>query len=230
MKSVELALVIGLALSGYACGGGAITGVVLGGACPAFTPCGGNVVGTWRLQAQCQPADTTSSSCAGQTTTLAPGTNYNATYTFTADGTLSVSFSGTMNATLRYPAECLRSDAGLATACADLQKTMQSTVQATGDAGATSLLKDLSFTCATTSATVCECQESYTYAKLTLNGTYTTSGSRITASINSSSVLPDGGTSDAGPGNAIEYCVSGNTLTIGPGAGTTSGSVVVLIK
>lgn len=231
MQSMKLVSVFVFGLLAVACDGGkGNPGITVGGACPAFTPCGGNIVGTWHLKTECGPPSTTSNACSGQATTLSPGADYNATYNFAANGTLTISFSGTMSATIRYSADCLHSDAGLATACADLQKSMQSAIQVTGDAGADSLIRNLSFTCATDSAAECLCQESLTYSAVSMTGTYTTSGTQITATLTSSSFLPDGGSPDAGSGNLIDYCVSGNTLTIGPGAGSTSGSVAVLTK
>ena len=225
MKSVELALAVGLVVSLLACdGGSANPGASVGGACPTFTPCGGNVVGTWRLKSMCIKSTPTDAAiaCSMQSTGISSTSGYNATYTFSANGTFTGSISGTMTQTLSYPGvACSRSDAGAGQYCADIQQSIQNAYAGAADAGAVSAIKSFSLTCTASGSEACKCDQSLTYSPYTLEGTYTTSGDSITVTMTGVSLLGDGGIGDGGTGGPAAYCVSGNTLTLGPTPGSS---------
>lgn len=234
MNSFSLATLTGTLLAVLGCGGSSTNsgGLLGGGSCPSsFTPCGGNVVGTWHLKSECMAMSSSSSSaCAGESFSFAPGSTYGITYTFGANGTLSASVSGNMTATLRYPAACLHSDAGAAQACSDLNKILQSSSQQVGDAG-TNNIKSLSISCSADSSGTCVCNENIGYSPYSITGSYTTSGTKITITALSVSGMPDGGVGDAGTSSAEDYCVSGSTLMIhSTSSSGGSGSVAVMTK
>jgi hypothetical protein len=237
MKSTEVVLVLALGISALACSGGSSNpGASVGGECPAFTPCGGNVVGTWRLKSVCiknTPTDA-ATACSVQTTgatTMGPG--YSATYTFNSNGTFTGAISGSVQQTLSYPGvACSRSDAGAEQYCADIQQSVQGAYAAAADAGTVTPIKSLSFACTPSGSEVCQCEETFTYTPYTIDGTYTTSGDTFTVVMTGVSILGDGGVGDGGTGSPIAYCVSGNTLTWGPAPGSADegDGVIVFTK
>jgi hypothetical protein len=236
MKSGELALAVGLVLSLSACdGGSANPGASVGGSCPALTPCGGNIVGTWRLKSVCikrAPTDA-AIACSMQSTGSSMGAGYKATYTFNANGTFTGSFSGSTTQTLNYPGvACSRSDASAGQYCADIQQSIQSAYAAAADAGTVSPITSFSLTCTALGSEVCKCDESLTYDPYTIDGTYTTSGDILTVTMTGVSLLGDAGIGDGGTGSSLAYCVSGNTLTWGPAPGSADEGegLIVLTK
>jgi len=231
MNLLGIASVLGLGICVPACSGGSGGPAgAAGGSCPALVPCGGDVVGSWRLVQQCNPPTTGSIACAGEKVYFAPAAGYSATYTFAANGALTIVTSGAMTATLHYPAECLDSDAGIGSACEEIQQSMQSTLQAAADAGTDSSLQSLSISCTTVASAACDCVESITYSPITSTGTYTISGTQITVNVTHPSLKSDGGAPDAGAATAIDYCVSGTTLILGASDGTSNGGTIVLTR
>jgi len=233
MKLLVLVTLIGVSATALGCGGGGATydGSPAGGSCPStFTPCGGNPTGTWRLRTDCTSTSSSSnSSCPGQSTSTVPGSGYSATYTFNANGTLNILVSGSLTEVIRYPPECLYSDASATQACADRNKTMQSVVAMFGDAGSTTI-KSLSISCAADSSGFCVCSETFNYGTYTITGSYTTSGTKLAVTALSTPGMPDGGAGDAGTSAPVDYCVSGNNLWIGPSSSSSSSSVITLTK
>jgi hypothetical protein len=233
MKCVELALAFCLVFSLFACdGGSASPGGSLGGSCPGFTPCGGNIVGTWRLKSMCVKDTPTDAACTVQSSGMIAGAGYSVAYTFNANGTFTGTVSGSMIQTVDYPgAACSPTDASPSQYCSDIQQSMQSALAGLTDAG-TFPVKSLSFTCTPSGSDVCKCNESLTYTPYTLEGTYTTSGDFITITMTGSSILPDAGIGDGGTGSPTAYCVSGNILTLGPTPGSSDEGegVVVFTK
>ncbi|HEY5247481.1 MAG TPA: hypothetical protein VIJ15_03390 [Dermatophilaceae bacterium] len=208
-------------------GGNADAGAVHGN-CPqtAAAPCGGNLVGTWTLKVD-ECIFPSSSYCPGLTYSVAPTSSYGAVYTFNANGTLSTSIAGNFIATIRYPPECLSSDAGAAQSCTDLSNSLQSIAGQLGDAGTDNIMT-ASYSCSADSSGTCVCNEQVAYTPRILTGTYTTSGTTITVSSLSGPGIPDAGSLDGSAASPSDYCVSGNTLTLWStsSSGTTSPTVL----
>jgi hypothetical protein len=182
-------------------------GGVNGGACPVPAACGGNLVGTWKILSSCGSIE--SNACPPSQSISVETSWVQVTYTFAADGTLTLAGSGTTTEAIRYPVGCLLPvvDAGVAEACAAFQDLIRAAAQQ-ADAGAP-LTSLVSFTCAMDGNGVCLCNEVLTVAPQTQTGTYKTSGDQLTFI----DLGADAGTSDAS--NVYgDYCVSGNTLTI----------------
>jgi hypothetical protein len=188
----------------------------------------------WRLKSMCIKGTPTDAAVActvqsPSSPTMGPGSNV--TYTFNANGTFAESISGSETWTLSYPGvACSRSDASAAQYCADIQQSFQSAYAATADAGTVTPIKSLGFTCSASGSEVCKCDESLSYSPYTIEGTYTTNGDVVTATITGSSILPDGGGGDGGTGSPTPYCVSGNTLTLGPAPGSSVEGTIILTK
>jgi hypothetical protein len=192
-----------------------------GGTC-SFTPCGGDIVGTWRLSSICAlgPA----SDCPPSGGVTVDRSKSEATFTFASDGTVVYAYSGTLTETLLYPDTCLAGiDAGTARACSDFQSEVQSSIQR--DDGGAPLAGLTSFTCSVNASSICMCDEVFTSAPQTENGTYTTSGDQVTITL----AAADGGAVDGGTNPPSEYCVSGNTLTLHT-INSTGESVATLTK
>jgi len=229
MQLVEPALAIGLGFSLLACDGGT-NPATSGGSCPTFTPCGGDIAGTWHFKSMClHGTPTDAGACSTQTTGFATGAGYNATYTFGSNGSFTGTVSGTVKQTLSYPgATCSRSDASPATYCSELQQSMQSAFAAVADAG-TVPINSLSLACTPSGSDVCTCDENLTYTPYTLSGDYTTSGDTLMVNITGVSIVGDGGIGDAGTSNPVGYCVSGNTLSWGPTPGSSDQGEGVIV-
>jgi hypothetical protein len=86
------------------------------------------------------------------------------------------------------------------------------------------------FTGTASGSEVCKCDESLTYSPYTIKHTYTTNGDFLTATLPGSPILPDGGSGDGGTDSPTPYCVSGNTLTLGPSSGSSVEGVTILTK
>jgi hypothetical protein len=200
------------------------------GTCPqvASAPCGGNVVGTWTLKVdECLFSSPTY--CPGLTFSVAPTSNYSVTYSFKADNTLSASISGNFIATIRYPPECLYSDAGATQSCLELSNTLQSVAQQISDAGTDNIMS-ASYACSADSDGTCACNENVVYTPRTLTGSYTTSGTKLTTLSLGGTGLTDGGPLDGGADGPTDYCVSGNTLTIWPSSSSSNSKITVLTR
>jgi hypothetical protein len=232
MKSVERMLVLlflGPALS--ACGANASSSD--GGTCPTFNPCGGDVVGTWHFKSTCTestPKDAAAACTVQSSRPPGTGSEHNATYTFGANGTLTEAVSDSPTRTsLQYPgAGCAHSDASPDEYCAHLQQVISDAITGSADAGMNMApITSIGLHCTASGNDVCKCDEDVTYSPYTVEGTYTTSGDTITIVFTASS-LPGLAGADAGTGIPLAYCVSGNTLTLGPTAGSSDRSVLVL--
>lgn len=176
--------------------------------CPSFTACGGDIVGTWHYTSGC--GSFSSSTCASEhfMTMVAAGSQ--ATYTFGSGGAFTDTFSGTVNEMLSFALSCLAgvTDAGIPQACADLQKLYRDAM-AQPDAGS-AILQIASATCSAGGNQTCDCTLVFNYlSQQTQSGSYTVSGNQVTVTI--TNPAPDGGVADSTP---VEYCVSGNTLTL----------------
>ncbi|HSY25487.1 MAG TPA: hypothetical protein VK841_25375 [Polyangiaceae bacterium] len=177
----------------------------------AFTPCGGDVTGTWTIVSDCIVSSAEADAgCVGETGTVTVQSG-SETLTFNA-GAYSVSATqGTSSETLTIPIACLSVagfDAG--TLCDE-----ESLLFAQADGGSTG-------SC-TLSASSCTCSGTTTTSSDASSGTYVLSGN--TVMINPA----DGGASTVG-----SYCVQGNTLYVDAsamgGSAGTPGSFIVLTK
>ena len=203
--------------------GGGGSGGTSGATCSPTVPCGGNLVGTWKLVSAC--GSITSGACPPSQSIDVQTTWTDATYVFTADGNFTWSGSGSTTETIRYPVGCLSIvvDAGVAEVCAAYQSLIQTTIQ-NADAG-TPITNITSYTCTMQGNEACLCHEVITFPTAqTQTGTYTVSGSQFTVTITGGTI--DAGTSGATP-SVTDYCVSGNTLTIrGTSAGNSTSTFV----
>jgi hypothetical protein len=173
----------------------------------SFTPCGGNVVGTWTAQTACgnfaaasQAAFAQYPACAGlvQSATVA---TFSMTATFSTDGTYSTSGNATVNIAMVMTQACLTDMAGQAT-------TLDATVCQTF---ATSLAGQSGVTGASCTFTGGNCACQYTgTSTLSEAGNYSVSGSTLTTT-------PAGGTASSG-----SFCVQGTTLQLQDATGIVS--------
>jgi hypothetical protein len=190
---------------------------VTNGACPTLSPaCGGNLLGTWHMRFD-NCLFGTINSCAGTSYSIPPESTWGLTYTFGADGTFSAMVSGDFIDTVRYPPACLYSDAGAVQACADFNRTLKASYSAIGDAGVTSFgttIKTFNVDCSSDTDGTCVCVQHVAYSTYGVTGTYTTSGTKLTLIASGWTGLADSGPPDAGVNGPIDYCVSGNALSL----------------
>ena len=184
------------------------------GSCGMVQPCGGAVVGTWKVSDECQPgaSSATSSSCG---VTITSRLTLSGTFTFNADLTYAESLLQSGAFTVSVPATCLSPRSAIAT-CADVQAFYQGTVQSHPD-------RYRSVSCAGAGAG-CECQIEVVPQSATSSGTYATgtmAGGPGTLRLTDSSGSSVGG----------DYCVSGNELHLlgdtPSGDGGTGGPVTI---
>src|SRR5258708_38721997 len=126
------------ALAVASCGGSASSITAAGPVCAQVTPCGGNMLGTWKLVSECLSGSVTGTSPTGCTPTVGATVDSIAgTITFNADGTYvsSVSTTSTL-ATMLSPA-CLTANGDAAPqACDSLNRG--TCVPSAGGCGCTS--------------------------------------------------------------------------------------------
>jgi collagen type VII alpha len=177
----------------------------------AFTPCGGDVTGTWTIASDCILISVDADAgCAGETGTVAVQSGAQ-TITFSAGAYSLSAAQGTSSETLTIPIACL-SVAGLdaGTLCDEESLIFE---QADGGTTGSCML----------SASSCTCSGTTTSSSDAASGTYVLSGN--TVMINPA----DGGAATAG-----SYCVQGNTLYVDAsamgGSSGTAGSFIVLTK
>ena len=191
------------------------------GSCGKVAPCGGNIVGTWKVVTTCSNASAPSglmTGCAGETVSSS-STSASGTFTFNADMTYSVSISESNSETVTIPTSCFTSQGGVSVSCSELGQVFGAGTSSS-DAGGLSVM------CGT-SGSNCSCTIDLSVQNANGSGTYSTSGSNLTI------VAANG----SGMGNVDGYCVSGNTLHLIASAndgGTTgtafAGGDVVLTR
>ena len=169
-----------------------------GGNCGKVAPCGGDIVGTWKVVDSCAdsaPATTSTGACPGETFQVA-SLSASGTITFSADMTYDVSLIESASETATVPTSCLGTGGtgGIPVSCDEFAKVLAEVTPA--DAGA-------STTCAA-SGSNCRCNTVLSGLAVHDKGTYALSGSTLT-----STSIPSTGTS-----TAAGYCVQGNTLHI----------------
>jgi len=203
---VAFAAAVGCGSSGNKTDGGGGAGGAGGGTvtvnCGPFTACGGSIVGTWRYVSAC--GSFSSAACPMESTLTAPAPGSTATYTFGSGGVFTYTFSGTLNETVNYALGCLSglTDAGVPQACADVQNLFRMSIGQNVGSSTTQLL---SATCSAGQNETCDCTLVFSAQSQTTQGTYTVSGAQVTITD------PDGGADASTP---VDYCVSGNTLTL----------------
>jgi hypothetical protein len=171
--------------------------------CMQVSPCGGDVVGTWRISQSCVIATGDLTTCAGATVEL--DLVIGGTVTYNADRTYSsmpTGGAGTYHE--HFPPGCMP----YGMTCDQLEQTL-------GDGGATTTA-----TCSTDSTGACNCVGQEPEMATNQAGTYVTSGSTLTT------------TTQDGTSSSSNYCVRGNTLyTIvepGDGALQAMGNLVLV--
>jgi hypothetical protein len=164
--------------------------------CGKVAPCGGNIVGTWKIVASCAQAPSSSTpgnACTNGGTVQAISVDASGTATFNADMTYSVNILEMDSETVEVPLSCLSTNGVMGT-CADLA----SAISGVGtDAGT-------SASCTTAGAN-CTCTVSESGTTLDETGTYTVSGTAF--------ATMQGTGANTGMGGGT-YCVQGNTLTL----------------
>jgi len=157
-----------------------------GGSCSAFTPCGGDVVGTWTVKNVCATGSGAGliEDCPGATTSF-EGIKGSGTITFTANMTTmeNINLTGSMKMTL--PASCL-----MGATCAQIDTALKAALTSDPEAPFSAV------SCSGSSG--CTCTMTFKNSNLMETGTYSISGNRITD----------------GDGEAQEYCVSGKTMNM----------------
>ena len=197
------------------------------GTCPTFTPCGGDLVGTWHLVSECLSTAGATGPCASTRTTM-DLSSYDLSFTFAANGTASFSISGVQRENTRYSAACLGlvadADAGVAKNCADLQQEALQSYKALADAGSFPVNLD-KYACSVDASETCVCDMAFGYPNLTMTGTYTIEGNQLVA-------IDLGVTTDfrepSGTAERLDYCISGNTMTLR--LGSAGDSTMTLVR
>jgi hypothetical protein len=176
-----------------------------GGTCGMVTPCGGNIVGDWRITSSCIKGMDTLGNSSCPTATVTSSATATGTTSYRADMTYTVSFTLTGSDSVVIPASCL--SAG--TTCDQVNQVFFR-----------GLLPDLR--CSSASSGGCNCSLVVPPTPIAETGTYTTSGGTLTTT-------PTGATPDSGG-----YCVKGDQLDLTPPAamagatGTMSGDLTLM--
>jgi len=195
MKHVALWVTLaGIATFSLGCGGGS------GGSslptCSAFNACGGDITGTWTFDSVCAEGDIAASlldtsglpsQCSDVIKNL--GLKMTGTLTY-ANGTETANATETVTARAVYSSACINAEAGGTVAVTQsLCDTIASSAASSG--GPTMSCK--------LSNGGCDCSLTMTQDEQTTD-TYTVTGGTLTYS----------------DGSSIQYCVSGQTLTVRP--------------
>jgi hypothetical protein len=155
--------------------------------CPAFLPCGGNVVGSWEFKEFCLELlqDPTGGECPTATFSTS-GVQTSGTVTYNADmtGTTNTAISGTI--TVNIPSSCL---GGMT--CGQVNADIQQAIRPGGD------LAELYMAASCTGGNLCICSLVLRSTMMMAGGPWSTSGN----------ILSQGN-------DPMEYCVQGNDLFI----------------
>jgi hypothetical protein len=172
------------------CGGGSGSG----GGCGKVYPCGGNIVGTWKVSEFCSVENMTppdfcpTATAATSTSKLTGSVTYKADMTFTGMLTASIVVVAT------YPNSCLTNN-GVTLTCAQFEAAQKQALAMDPNSGIQSL------TCAAIGSS-CKCTAVTGDMSTSATGTYTTAGVKLTET--QAGMAPD----------ESNYCVQGNTLHI----------------
>jgi hypothetical protein len=188
--------------------------------CPAFSACGGDVVGTWVATSVCGSVvpDSTAPECTNELTN--EKISGSESVTFGSDGTLNESSSITATVDLSINDACAQ-----ATSMTDAQTFCSFLALASGSggsAGSAGSGVDVNFDCTYTApACTCHVLES---GDVMETGTYTISGTQITTTVPSTTT---GGSPTVQTG---DFCVQGNTLTLHQTSDTGGDQLTVLTR
>jgi hypothetical protein len=202
-----LALLSALGLCSAACSStspgaaGDAGGVSEGGAeaapaaCSEFTPCGGDLVGTWASDHACTPTTISQvDGCQGETfdATAVVSTT---TWTFRAGGTMTIALSAAGPTTVQVTDACLtKRGAGKPVTCTDASAGALYASEILFQGG-----KASASTCQPGANGICNCTVTFVADPRSLEGTYSVAGTAVTANLGGDQVTSD-------------YCVSGATL------------------
>lgn len=186
--------------SGAGASGAGNVSVSSGDSCPAFTPCGGELLGDWKLEQMCLqiavPAALTAF-CPDVKLTLSP-VRATGTVSFKADNTMTSSAEVSFDEHIQFPTSCLTED--LCSSYASQLSTAPGVT--TGH-------------CDYDTSTGCSC--TLTSSQPSMNsGTYQVQGGNVTV------------TNATGAMEVDSFCVSANTLRVrGPSRNGNSSSLVL---
>ncbi len=158
-----------------------------GNDCQTTPPCGGNIVGTWKIISACetgQPPESDGGGCAQ--TAEVDSINASGSITYNPDGTYELTIGASVSETVTLSSGCLVGGPTPLT-CQDLSGTASTGVGTESES-------------CTTTSTGCSCQISANVPATQGTGTYVTSGTTLTMM----------GADEETDG----YCVSGNTLSL----------------
>jgi hypothetical protein len=197
-------IVTGLWLVGCGSGGDFAT---VGNCNSSVAPCGGAVVGSWKLSQLCSntadggvsTADAgVSTGCAGATVDTS---NYHIMDTITFSSGSTYQTTGSLSGSERFtiPAQCLTATL----TCDALNQSLQQLKQQPDPVFS-------SGSCAM-SGSDCMCMAQFNVTPQSESGTYSTSGTTITT------------TNSSGNASTSSYCVSGNTLYFFSASGAVTG-------
>jgi len=157
-------------------------------ACAAFTPCGGDLVGSWNVVARCGSASLPAL-CPGASSAQLNVHSSTGTYVFDAQGALIAKGSTVATVTAELPVGCLGS-----ADCPQLQAILSSQTGATSAA------------CSATTAAECSCVLDFA-SQGKQQSTYFAKGTKVTIT----DVL-------TGTSQSASYCVQANTLRLNDGS------------
>lgn len=184
--------------------------------CGDFTPCGGSLVGTWKIASYCAGAGSVT---MGKCETGRDFSEYepSGTYTFFDKGTVSIQMVMNGEVKTHLSPGCFAEVPGGAMTCAEMGGS-----SASPSTGTTK-------TCTSGTDGDCQCTEAFSDAMGSKEMTYSTSGTSLSLSTLPTSVSPWD--------SIIEYCVQGNTLSMSMSASvnndtmpTNAPSIMILTK
>jgi hypothetical protein len=156
-----------------------------GAGCASVSPCGGNIVGTWKVTQSCVTAtedfSTAASGCTGASADL--GITYGGSVTYNADLTFDYSAVTASEVVHEH----------FPSGCDPFGLTCQQLGQTATDAG--------TGRCSTDTTGGCNCDSTLMLTSTSPTGTYTVSGSKLTAT-----------SSMTGMPSTTSYCVQGSLL------------------
>ena len=181
------------------------------GTCSNSAGCGGNIVGTWKIESSCvsvNPEAMMSGTCTG-TSEDTSGLKISGSVTYAADMTYTSNTTVSGSAKVTLPAACLMQN-GITLTCDQLSQAL---------AGQPMMMGATAGSCTATSGGGCSCKVTITSQSNSATGTYTTTGSGALTQ------TPNTGTTETDA-----YCVRGSTLTISPSSDSTSKGTLTLSK
>ena len=170
-----------------------------GAACPTdFTPCGGDLLGTWRTDPRCEATQVSQppgGGCPGESFDLT-GVASQATWTFEANLTFTLALGAAGAAKVTAPAACLVSTASAPLACtaAEAGAMYAGRIAIVGG-------KPGAPTCASAADGTCACTIPFVAMPISGGGTYSKSGTVVTIDLGSG-------------GEPVDYCATPSSLRL----------------